>query len=108
MNRAYLLVSDDTGSKLVINCTNLDDSPIDLTGRTVLLEWRDATQTLQSRAMTVTNPTDPNGGEAEYTFLTNEVISPSMDFQVRITVTASGLFVHNVELLSVPVREVLV
>jgi len=107
VSRAYLLVSGDTGSKLVINCTNEDGSPIDLTGRTVLLEWHDAGGALQSRAMTVTNPTDPAGGVAEYTFLTGELISPAMDFQVRITITATGFFVHNIELLSVPVREVL-
>lgn len=96
-----ILVTTDTGSKLVVHCTNAQDrEAIDLTGGGVLLRWK-AGGTVEERPMTITNA---KAGTCEYTFAGDELTAPRMRFEVEIT-DAEGAVVSSCELLNVQVRE---
>lgn len=81
------LVSGDTGTVYQVTCK--DDQTkavIDLTGSSILLRWRSATDTIIERPMTIANAT---GGIVTYQFATGEIISPVMRLEIQIT-DASG------------------
>ena len=96
-------VAGDTGSKFEATCQ--DDQtglPIDLTGSTVELLWKDAGDVLVVRAMTIT---DGPGGVAEYQFVAAELVAPAMNFEVKIA-DSSGKIVRSLELMKETVRAV--
>lgn len=94
-------VEGDTGSKFVHTCKDDDtDSPINLTGSTVLLRWKNAAGTIVEKTMTIT---DAANGVVEYQFLANELFSPQMTFEVKITNSSSNVL-HSLELLRESVR----
>lgn len=96
-----ILVTTDTGSTLVVHCTNAQDQqPIDLTGGSVTLRWK-AGAIVEERAMTITSAAT---GTCEYTFLADELTAPRMRFEVEIT-DAQGFVVSSCQLLDVQVRE---
>ena len=98
-------VSGDTGSELEVTCKD-DDSGvvIDLTGSTVRLKWLDASDSLQSKTMSIVGAA--TDGVAKYKFLADELIPPQMHFEVEIT-DAGGFVLHNLELIRESVREAL-
>lgn len=94
------LVTNDTGSSLVVNCKdNTTGLAIDLTGSTVRLRWKNGL-VVETRTMTITNAVN---GQAKYTFLTGEIIAPKMAFEVEIT-DSTGKVLSNLKLIEVLVR----
>jgi hypothetical protein len=100
-------VSGDTGSKLRLTLKNNDatSSIMDLTGATVLLRWRNKTDTATVEATMVgfNGAAFDSTGRAEYTFTANQLYAPVMTFEVKITI--SGAVVRSLTLLDVRVRE---
>ena len=95
-------VSGDTGSSLVVICTDkLTNLPISLAASTVLLKWKKADNTLATNEMTVLSATE---GKVKYQFLASELFAPAMSFEVEIT-DASGKVISNLSLIDVKVRE---
>ena len=67
MSIPYDWVAGDTGSKLLVTCTNREDqAAIDLDGATVNLKYKIDDGDLVTREMTNLSPTA--NGQAEYTF----------------------------------------
>ena len=100
----YRFVSGDTGSKLEVTCkSDATGAAIPLSGCTVAVRWRDATNLLVTRSMTVTNA---SAGIAEYLFTASELIAPKMSFEIRIT-DGVGRVQRSLNLIDVDVREAL-
>lgn len=100
----YQLVEGDTGSKLRVTCKDNDTGlPIDLTGATVNLQWKNNASALVTVAMTII---DAVNGIVEYQFLTGQIEPTKMSFQVRIT-DGSGKITKSLDLLSLNVRRAL-
>lgn len=104
MSARHQFVAGDTGSKLRVTC--IDDAtglPIDLTGATVTLRWRNsaATNTLEK---TMTKVAPETGGIAEYQFATGELYAKEMRFEVKI-VDAGGKELNALDLLVEKIRE---
>ncbi len=93
-------VSNDTGSTLLLTCTNAAGTVIDLTGATIKLRWRGTTGTVADKTMTIVSAV---AGTCSYKFLTTELIAPSMEFEVEIT-DSGGFKLSNSELICVTVR----
>lgn len=84
---AYEFVTGDTGSKIVITCTDsVLGTAINLAGATVKLHWITNAGVLANKTMTVTSAAT---GVCEYQFLTGEIEAPTMTFEVEITDSAS-------------------
>jgi len=94
-------VSGDTGSVLQVTCRDNDSNDvIDLTGSTVRLKWMDAASDLQTRTMTISNPT---GGVVTYQFQSGELFAKQMKFEVEVT-DSGGSVLHSLSLLREDVR----
>jgi hypothetical protein len=93
-------VAGDTVSSLKVECTDDDGAIIDLTGCTANIRWKDEIGELQIRVMTV----DVASGTCSYQFGEDELFSPGMSFEVKVT-DISNKTVSNVDLISVTVRE---
>lgn len=99
---SYSFVTGDTGSKLVVTCT--DDvlgTAINLTGATVKLHWITNAGVLANKTMTVTSAAT---GVCEYQFLTGEIQSPVMAFEVEITDSTSKV-ITSLDTIVVSVRD---
>jgi hypothetical protein len=104
---SYDLVTGDTGSKLRVTCKDNDTGlPINLTGATVNLQWKqqNSAGTFVSMAMTIV---DAVNGIAEYQFLSTDIEPPSMNFQIKIT-DGSGKITKSLDLLALSVRRALI
>lgn len=100
----YQFVAGDTGSKLEVTCINDDTGAvINLTGSTVKLKWKNTAGVLQIKTMTITSAV---GGVAEYQFLTGELFSGTMNFEVEITDSSSKI-IRSLDLISEKVRRAL-
>lgn len=94
-------VAGDTGSKLQVTCLNNDtELAYDLTGTTVTLQWLSSVGVLQTRTMTIDNAV---GGVASYVFAANELYSPSMRFEVKLT-DLVGSVIRSLQTIDVVVR----
>jgi hypothetical protein len=93
-------VSSDTGSTLLVTCTDDAGTAINLAGCTVKLHWQEAAGTVADKTMTVVSAA---AGTCSYKFLTGELFAPGMAFEVEIT-DASGFKLSNVDLITVNVR----
>ena len=93
--------ASDTGSRLRLHLKDENNDPVDLSGATVTLLWRDGQSTLQSRAMTIIDVSTK--GLTEYQFEEDELVSPIMTFVVRGTDT-EGRTVTSSNKVSVTVR----
>jgi len=82
----YDAIEGDTARKLKITALRSDGVPVNLTGATVTFRYRDANGQPQSRVMTVI---DPINGVAEYQFAANELVAPTLYYQINI-VDGSG------------------
>lgn len=99
---AYDFVSGDTGSKIQVTCKDNDlGTAINLTGATVTISWENASGTVVTKTMTITNAVS---GIAEYQFLAGELLSGKMKFEIVIT-DAIGKIISNLSLIEVSVRE---
>lgn len=94
-------VAGDTASSLAVTCVDDTGAPIDLSGCTVNIRWKDEVGTVQTKAMTVSNAA---AGECTYQFGDNELFAPGMSFEAEIT-DGSNKKLSNVDLISVTVRE---
>ncbi|SEN71006.1 protein of unknown function [Nitrosospira multiformis] len=94
-------VAGDTASVLKVTCVDKSETPIDLTGCTANIRWKDEVGEVQTKAMTVL---DAANGECTYQFGEDELFSPGMSFEVEVT-DISGKKLSNVDLISVTVRE---
>lgn len=88
-------------SALEVECADNSGAPIDLTGCTVNIRWKDEVGTVQTNAMTVS---DAAAGICTYQFGEDELFSPGMSFEVEIT-DSSSKKLSNADLISVTVRE---
>lgn len=95
-------VSNDTGSTLLVTCTDkVTGHVIDLTGSLVTIRWYAVDgSTVVSKAMSIVNAA---AGKAKYQFLTGELFSPIMRFEVAIT-SADGAVITNLDLITATVR----
>jgi hypothetical protein len=94
-------VSSDTGSTLLVTCTDDAGEVINLSGSSVKIRWQDATGVLSEKNMTVT---DGAAGKCTYKFGVSELFAPGMAFEIEIT--DSGSFkLTNVDLIAVTVRK---
>lgn len=102
MAASYDFVSGDTGSVLRLTLTNDDDdSAIDLTASTIVLQWnRRSDNALQSKTMTIVTAAS---GICSYQFAASELEAPSMSFEVKIT-DASSKVIRSLDPLRVDVR----
>ncbi len=80
-------VAGDTGSVRRITCRNADGTPIDLTGASVTIRWRDSGGNVVERAMIIVSAID---GVAEYQFAAGELYAPRMALGYRITDAAGN------------------
>ncbi len=94
------LVSGDTGSTLLVTCTDDSGAVIDLTSCTIKLRWQEAAGTVSDKTMTVVSAAS---GTCSYKFLTGELFAPAMSFEVEIT-DGLGFKLSNVYLINVIVR----
>lgn len=94
-------VSNDTASVLRVTCVDANSDPINLTGSTVNLHWRDETGLSVDQTMTIE---DAANGVCTYQFDTGELFAPGMAFEVEITDT-NGKKLTNVDLIAVTVRK---
>jgi hypothetical protein len=94
-------VSGDTGSTLLVTCTDDAGEVINISGSTVKIRWKEAAGTVAEKDMTVT---DGAAGECSYKFAAGELFAPGMAFEIEIT--DSGSFkLTNVDLIAVTVRK---
>lgn len=100
-------VSGDTGSKLRVTCRNDSppNDPVDLTAAAVKLRWRNQanTATVEADMTGLNGAAFDASGIAEYTFTANQLYSPQMAFEIRIT--KGTLVVRSLELLVEDVRQ---
>src|SRR6187455_965584 len=94
-------VSNDTGSTLLVTCTDDAGTAINLAGCTVELRWQEAVGTVADKTMTVV---DAAAGTCSYKFLADELYAPAMAFELKIT-DADGFILKNVNLITVTVRD---
>ena len=91
MSIPYDWVAGDTGSKLLVTCTNREDqAAIDLDGATVNLKYKIDDGDLVTREMTNLSPTA--NGQAEYTFLTGELtaVAAGCEFVGEVEISSPG------------------
>ena len=93
-----ILVASDN-PKLIVTCSD-GSAPIDLTGATVKLRWKIDSAAVVEKSMTVTNPT---GGVAEYVFVTADLTTGTMSYEVQIT-TNVGSILTQTTLGSITIR----
>ncbi len=93
-------VSNDTGSTLLVTCTDDSGAGINLSGGTVRLRWQEAAGTVADKTMTIVSAV---AGTCSYKFLTGELFSPGMAFELEIT-DSGGFKLSNVDLITVNVR----
>lgn len=79
------MMAGDTGTALVLTITQ-NGVAYDLTGASVNLTWLNASGTLVSKPMIITNAT---GGVCSYSFSATDTVAGQMSFQAVIT-TSSG------------------
>lgn len=98
---AYELVTGDTGSKIVVTCT--DDvlgTAINLTGATVKLHWITNAGLLSNKTMTITSAAT---GVCEYQFLASEIEAPTMTLEVEITDSTTKI-ITSLDTIALSVR----
>lgn len=78
----YHFVQADEKVRLVVNCVDIDSTPLDLTGAAANLRWKTVDGTIENREMELT---DEINGVASYTFLTDELVPPTMEYEVTVT-----------------------
>ena len=93
-------VSGDTGSTLLVTCTDDAGVAINLTGCAIKLRWQEAAGTVADKVMTIVDATE---GTCSYKFLTGELFAPGMAFEVEIT-DGSGFKLSNIDLITANVR----
>ena len=93
-------VSGDTGSTLLVTCTDDAGVAIDLTGATIHLRWQEAAGTVSDKTMSIVSAV---AGTCSYKFLTGELFAPGMAFELEVT-DALGFKLSNVDLITVIVR----
>lgn len=99
---AYEFVTGDTGSKLVVTCTDsVLGTSIDLTGTTVKLHWITNAGVLANKTMTITSAAT---GVCNYQFLAAEIEAPTMTFEVEITDAATKV-ITSLDPIVVSVRD---
>ncbi len=77
------LVQSDTGSTLLVTCTNAaDGAPIDLTGAAVTLRYTLNGSAIAERAMTIVG--DGAAGQASYRWQAGELAPGDLACEVRI------------------------
>lgn len=94
-------VANDTGSTLLVTCTDDAGAVINLTGCTVKLRWQEAAGTVADKTMTIVSAA---AGTCSYKFLATELYSPAMAFEVKIT-DGDSFILKNVSLITVTVRD---
>jgi hypothetical protein len=100
MNNEF--VSGDTGSALVMTCLdNVTNLPLNLTGASVSIKWKNSVNVLVTRAGTIVNPLT---GVVRYQFASGELFSPSMSIEVEVT-DGGGNVISNLDLIKIAVRE---
>lgn len=98
---AYEFVTGDTGSKIVVTCTDsVLGTAINLTGATVKLKWITNAGVLANKSMTITSAAT---GVCEYQFLATEIEAPTMTFEVEIT-DATAKIITNLDEIVCNVR----
>lgn len=93
-------VSGDTGSTLLVTCTDDSSAAINLTGSTIKLRWQEAAGTVADKTMAIVSAA---AGTCSYKFLTGELFSPGMAFEIEIT-DSGGFKLSNVDLITANVR----
>lgn len=97
----YDFVEGDTGSKLAVTINDdALDSPVDLSGASVSLNWVSLAGLDVTRPMVIT---DAVAGKAEYKFEEGELEPPKMTFEVRLTTPATDE-ITNLQPITVKVR----
>jgi hypothetical protein len=94
-------VSNDTGSTLLVTCTDDAGTAINLAGCAVKLRWQEEAGTIADVTMTVV---DAAAGTCSYKFLADELYAPAMAFEVKIT-DADSFVLRNINLITVTVRD---
>lgn len=85
---SYELVAGDTGSKLVVTCTdNQSQAVIDLTGKAVQLRYSINGAAVVIKTMTVQTPA--TNGKAEYQFGASDLSAGTLTGEVRLQNGAS-------------------
>lgn len=96
------LVKGDTGSAVRITCVdNITSQPIVLSDSTVKLQWK-ANNVLVEKTMTII---DAAKGIVQYTFGTDELVPPSMSFDVVITNLLTQTHITCKDILTILVRD---
>jgi hypothetical protein len=96
-------VAGDTGSTIQTTCVDsIGFEPIKLTDYSVALQWRDATNTIRSKNMTIV---DAGNGIVEYTFVSNELVAPSMIFDVVLTSNTTSQRITCKDMVKIVVRD---
>jgi hypothetical protein len=90
------IVASDKGIQILLTAYQSDGITIlDVTGSTVTIRWALADGTVEERAMTIV---DGPTGQVQYTFATDEIIAPVMEFEVTVVrpdgaeITSKGTF----------------
>jgi hypothetical protein len=99
---SYDLVTNDTGSKLVVTITDNDTGAVvDLTACTVKFRWEGSTGAMVTKNASIPTPAN---GKAEYQFAAGEIVAPKMKIEVEVT-DGTGYIVTGTELIELLVRE---
>lgn len=93
-------VSSDTGSTLLVTCTDDAGGVINLTGSTIKLRWQEAAGTVADKTMAIVSAA---AGTCSYKFLAGELFAPGMAFELEIT-DPGGFKLSNVDLITANVR----
>ena len=97
-----VLISGDTGSKLVVTCKdNETQATIDLTGATVKLRFSIDGAAVAEKTMTIQTPA--TAGKAEYQFLSADLVAGTMQAEVQIT-DAGGKIITSLEPFILQIR----
>jgi hypothetical protein len=94
-------VSNDTGSTLLVACTDDTGAAINLAGATVKLHWVGEDGVIANKSMTVVSAA---AGTCSYKFGSGELFAPGMEFEVEVT-DSDGFKLTNVDLITEPVRK---
>ena len=96
-------VAGDTGSTLQTTCVDsITFRPIDLTNYSVAIKWRDVTNLVHSKNM---EKHDAVNGVVNYTFVANELVSPSMLFDIVLTDNTTSQILTCKDIMRIVVRK---
>lgn len=95
-------VAGDTGSTLQTTCIDSNTfNPIDLTNYSVAIKWRGHDKQVKSKNM---EKIDAINGVVQYTFVENELVAPSMSFDVVLTHNLTGTILTCKDIVNIIVR----